>query len=434
MLLRFIICILALIPFVACSVDDSSSASGQDEYGEIQAQYYCVQVSFEKNLDPDTVYITFVDSLLREIRTFGMKRRSARINESFYYESEYVIPSAPYVKISMVTYGSNPENGTRMEFSRFASTHDDKPVLNIYTALATKSIERHIKQGKLDIDSAMSLTYAAIDDFFGFKNFDFEHEGYWYDINPVMAYIYCRYFISDSVFFKDFKNLEDAIDNGEWGDTLFRVRAADELLRHYDMNGWKDARPIDIYHPVNNFPDFWEIAYGMDSCTVSQIGDSITNANRRSDFYDSIFVCDQPHDQPTMPSGLLAVRDRPHWRLITPDETKFGLCLSGREKIVESDSVFYHCGKRSWEVATDTNDIIKLLYKECNSIHLNEIYNFRGTNFMCYFYPYIDSSYAYIGAVTSRKYAWKSDTDIIDSVYPGGIPDSKITYETEGKQ
>ena len=111
-------------------------------------------------------------------------------------------------------------------------------------------------------------------------------------MNPIqLPYIYCRYFLSDSVFYSDFLELQEAIRDGEWADTLFRIRAADDLARTYQNQNWVDVPGMTFYNQNEYIPNFWESAFGMEVCNDNHIGDTLVNANRRSSLYDSVFVC-----------------------------------------------------------------------------------------------------------------------------------------------
>ena len=418
-LFRIFICLLALVPFVSCSDEGSSSVSGQgDFYGDALESYY-VNVALEPSFVPDTVYVTFLDTMLQGIRTViaGPSQKSVW---NSYYMTEPVDRQASYIRIDVVRSADWLGNGEKMVLSRYAKADDHMPVINLYTAMAVKMIDHLMKEDALTYDSAAAKAYANIDDFFGIEGVRYESENFSFTERSVLPYVYCRYFVSDSVFYGDFRELVDAIDAGAWGDTLFRVRAADELVRSYDINGWKQGvRGIDLPFPAYEFQDFWEVAYGMEQCTVEKVGDSLVNGNRRSEFYDSVFVCDRPHDSWEIGGA--------HWRLIAPEERKFGPCMYGDSVIVEEDSVYYQCGKSGWEKAEDMAVVIDRLYRECNALRLDEIYVFRGTPYMCQSYIYVDSTYALMGYLTrTRGYVWTDDEAVIDSVYPGGILDSVL--------
>ena len=294
MLIRFLFCILALIPFAACSGDDSSSAL-DEFYDGLTSRSYSAQVSFENGLVHDSVTITFVDSLLRDIYTYRMRPTGQVISGNRYYETDSIDTKAPYIKITMYTSTTDQENKEKMSFSRYASADTYMPSLNIYTAMTAKAVEHYMKLRAVSLDSATALAYVNIDNFFGIRQRDYDDPYFRNDENGMHPYIYCRYFISDSIFFSDFRALEDAIDAGEWGDTLFRVRAADELVRYYSKNGWNQVRGIELYNAYNTagfIMNFRESVFGMKSCSADQAGDTILNPNRRSEFYDSVFVCD----------------------------------------------------------------------------------------------------------------------------------------------
>lgn len=415
-ILRIFICILALVPFVSCFVDDGSSASEEEEYFDETPRSYTVLVSFDMGLFPDSVYVTFLDKHFRGIETVNAWPQSASGGDWFYSTTPLVV-RASYIRIDMVKSVENNGSAMRMFFSGYTKADAYRPRLNIYTALALKTIDRLMKEEYLPYDSAVAVAYANMDDFFGIKKYDYEYMGFRNWGNEVLPYLYCRYFISDSVFYSDFKELADAIDAGEWGDTLFRVRAADEMTRYYNKNGWTQVRGMALYDSNRTIPNFWETAYGMEYCVEERLGDTIAIGNRRSEFYDSVFVCDITRQS-------YSNTETPYWRPVTSDERKLGICLDGKDDVAESDSTFYHCERNGWQKTEDMTVIINHLHEECNSRTASNVYNFRGTLYTCSSYNYTDSTYANMGYVTTRsKYVWSKDEAAVDSVNPGGVVD-----------
>lgn len=424
---RLITALLALIPFVACSVDDGSSASGR--YGAPEeAQSFYLQVSLENRLMPDSVNVTFLDKQFRVIRTAVAKPQSSLVTGVVldgHYMTEPVSVQADYVKMDVAIPGGNLGNGNTMHFSRYAKADDYEPLLNIFTAMSSRLVERLMMESSLPYDTVMARAYDNIEDFFGFGYVDYENSRYNNSGPGVTPYLYCRYFTSDSIFYHDFRELEAAIDEGAWGDTLFRVRAADELLRYFGMENWTRKRGLDLNDPANLVPDFWEVAYGMERCTDSRIGDTLANANRRSDFYDSIFVCDRVHDSTANVNA--------HWRLVTAAERDFGYCLYGSDKVVERDSAFYHCARTGWQKTDDMDVVIRNTFERCDTYRIGDIYEFRGTPYICHSYTYRDTVGLWPGfgyaSTYAIGYAWTDDAAVIDSVYPGGIPDTSSVEE-----
>lgn len=420
MLYRILICVLALLPFVACSDGESSNPSGSDgAYDDTPMPYY-VHVSFEYNIVPEVVNVTFLDSSFQVIKTVPAKPMGEGYLVDLFVTDPVAVHAA-YLRIYMAT--SNKE----MEFSGYAKVDDYSPQLNIYTAAVVGTIEKLMDELSMSYDSAWAEAYARLDDFFGIDNYDYRNRGYNNTGYEFLPYIYCRYFVSDSVFYSDFREMRKAIEAGEWGDTLFRVRAADELVRSFNMMDWDGVRGISINRPFDYVPNFWENAYGMEYCTADRLGDSIANPNRRSDFYDTVFVCDRPHDS--------TLNVEPHWRTVTDLERKLGMCVYGNERVVEIDSVFYHCGLIDWEETDNMDVVIRNTFAKCDSYRLGDIYEFRNTPYICHSYTYRDTvgiwpGFGYASAYV-MGYEWTDSQAVIDSVYPGGIPDTATVEEEE---
>lgn len=421
---------LALALSVACS-DDISSIDPDGEGTQNNWLTFSAIVAFDKQIHHDSVTLTLLDSSLTEIRTYPMIPSTM-----LYYESYQTEPlrlpkttPVPYVKITLHTSATIHGKKAKLLFSRFASVDEYAPALNIYTALAAKPIRRLMLSDSLSLDSATALAYAGIDDFFGIENYNFESGYFTNSPEYLLPYVYCRYFISDSIFYSDFHELEDAIDKGEWGDTLFRVRAADALMRYYDKSGWIGVRGIDSYANSSIYPiaNFRENALGIESCSIERSGDTIAVANRRSEFYDSVLVCDYTGNNIMNPKI-------PYWRRINPDERKYGYCINGKETLTEKDSTFYLCSGNGWQEVNDMNTVLKSIYKECYRWNQQSICEFRGTPYICSSYLYIDSTYANMGYTEEKTgYAWMNDTAAINKYYPEGIPDTivKVEYSEE---
>ncbi|MBR4784331.1 MAG: hypothetical protein IK012_03650 [Fibrobacter sp.] len=427
-ILRIFICILALVPFVSCTVDLGSSSTEEEEYFDETPRSYEVRVSLDMGLFPDSVYVTFLDKRLRGIETVNAWPISV-VGSDWLYQTDPISVRASYIRMDIVKIAENNGNEMRMVFSRYAKADAYLSRLNLNTALAIKTVDRLMKKENLPYDSAMSVAYANMDDFFGIEDYDYEYHGFSNYGNEIQPYLYCRYFDSDSVFYSDFGELVDAIDAGEWGDTLFRVRAADGLVRSFVANRWRDFRGLQLFNSSEAIPEFWEKAYGMEFCTEARIGDTIANGNRKSDFYDSVFVCDLNLSLGPFLNG------KPHWRPVTSEDRELGFCLYGNEAIVEKDSVFYHCSKGYWQKEDDMNIVINKLYASCNSNFPDKLYDFRGKTYICHQQTVVDSTFYYMGLgyTTQRtEYVWTDDQAVIDSVYPGGVADSSLIREEEG--
>lgn len=431
MIFRLLIFILAFFSLVACSNDDSASASDDFGWNDGTPLIFHTQIAFDSHIPIDSVTITLVDSLLMDIRTYRMKPADLLYGDRGYETEELQKPNhrPPYVKITLHTSFTNQENEIKMQFSRYASANEYMPTLNIYTAMATKTVKHLMLSKHLSIDSATALAYASMDDFFGVENYDYERGYFTASPEYLLPYVYCRYFISDSIFYSDFHELEDTIGRGGWGDTLFRVRAADGLMRYYDKSGWIGVRGIDSYANSSIYPiaNFRENALGIESCSIERSGDTIAVANRRSEFYDSVLVCDYTGNNIMNPKI-------PYWRRITPDERKYGYCINGKETLTEKDSTFYLCSGNSWQEVNDMNTVLKSIYKECYRWNQQSICEFRGTPYICSSYLYIDSTYANMGYTEEKTgYAWMNDTAAINKYYPEGIPDTivKVEYSEE---
>lgn len=431
MMFRTLVFILALIPLVACSNVDSTSASDEDEWNDGLPLVFRTQIAFDSHIVADSVSVTLLDSFLTDIRTYPMKPADLLYGNNGYETEELEKPNRrpPYVRINLHTSSKDQGKKIKMTFSRYASANEYIPTLNLYTAMAAKTVKRLVLSEHYSLDSATAFAYARMDDFFNISNYNYETGHFTAGDRDLLPYIYSRFFISDSVFYSDFHEIESAIDNGEWGDTLFRVRAADGLMRYYDKNGWVGVRGMDLVAYTSIYPmtNFRENALGLEYCTTDRSGDTITVANRRSEFYDSTLICDYIGD------NIMTFRT-PYWRRITPEERVYGYCTNGSDALTEKDSTFYLCGKIGWQEVDDMNTVLKSIYKECYRWNQQSICEFRGTPYICQSYLYIDSTYVNMGYTSEATgYAWTSDTAAINSCYPEGIPDTivKVEYRRE---
>lgn len=357
--LRFIIFALSLTLFTACDNGD-----GIDLVDPENLKQYPIEIFFENRIIPDSVTVSiYIDNrIINEVKADNMCHSGAKC----WFITE-PIKFGDYAKVTLYAHAVTENDTTKMIFYRYAPMTESnswmggncqRTILNIYTATASKAIEYFLQRKNMSFKEATAKAYENMKDF-GFTDRDFEKDEFRpkvSSINPIqLPYTYCRYFLSDSVFYSDFLELQDAIRDAEWGDTLFRVRAADALVSSFKNMNWINVPGMSFYGYEEYIPNFWETIYGMEVCDDRNYGETFINRNRRSTYYDSVFVCDSRLKQ-----GYYKWK---HWRLRTPLESELGLCLPKESvpgeinpietKISEKDSTVYTCGLDGWEKITD---------------------------------------------------------------------------------
>lgn len=432
-MLRLIMLSLFFALFAACDSGDSSGITQPEDLKQ-----YTIELYLENRIIPDSVnIIVFSKNHIIE--------KTVKTRKRCFSGSPCLFETAPlkygeYAKITAFAHAISENDTTKMEFSSFAPMNATKTILNIYTAAASKAVEYFLREKNMSYEDATTKAYDNMKDF-GNSDQGFERDRCKPNVSSMcpiqLPYVYCRYFLSDSVFYSDFLELQDAIRDGEWGDTLFRVRAADALVRTFKNMSWDNVPGINIFYNYHDFyPNFWESIYGMEVCNDNHIGDTLVNANRRSEFYDSVFVC-----AGRMLQGGIKWQ---HWRIREPEEAKMGICnpFELRPGIInkynpqvgEIDSVIYTCGLEGWEKTHDVNIILKHRHIPCSKEIVNRTYIYNDYLYLCQTFTYSSEEWpdAFLFGQQQTYYAWTRDKDIIDSVYPGGVPDSALLKNVEG--
>lgn len=288
--LKFFIIALFFAFMTACDNGDSLDITSVEENKQFSFEVY-----LESRIIPDSAIVSIYNSNNRLEKTVKTRKKC-------FAGAKCMFETAPlkyeeYAKITLFAHATTETKTIQMEFERFAPMNESNygnPILNIYTAAASKAIEYNILEKNMSYDDATQNAYNNMKNF-GISDREYEKDQYFPNVssmNPIqLPYIYCRYFLSDSVFYSDFLELQEAIRDGEWADTLFRIRAADDLARTYQNQNWVDVPGMTFYNQNEYIPNFWESAFGMEVCNDKNIGDTLINANRRSSLYDSVFVC-----------------------------------------------------------------------------------------------------------------------------------------------
>ncbi|ADL25693.1 putative lipoprotein [Fibrobacter succinogenes subsp. succinogenes S85] len=293
---KLFIIVLFFAFMTACDNGDSLDITSVEENKQFSFEVY-----LESRIIPDSAIVSMYNSSNRLEKTVKTRKKC-------FAGAKCMFETAPlkyeeYAKITLFAHATTENKTIQMEFERYApmntststiNVYYGTPVLNIYTAAASKAIEYNLLEKNMSYGDATQNAYDNMKNF-GISDREYEKDQYFPNVssmNPIqLPYIYCRYFLSDSVFYSDFLELQEAIRDGEWADTLFRIRAADDLARTYQNPNWVDVPGMTFYNQNEYIPNFWESAFGMEVCNDKNIGDTLINANRRSSLYDSVFVC-----------------------------------------------------------------------------------------------------------------------------------------------
>lgn len=328
----------------------------------------------------------------------------------------------PYLKV-VARFASDSTLNEKMEFVQYADSALSRRIkLNILASVSSKALENLLCDEHLDYQDARDKAYRKTARFFDYDKSDYDGS----DIDAIGSapYIFSRYFVSDSVFYSDYTKMIEAIANGEFGDSLYRTRAADDLVKYFKMDEWEGVRGMYEKQWVwpnaigmteqktinlNVYPNFWENAYGFPYCTEELLGDTIVNTTRGSAFYDTTFICDQRHG--------ISVTDEYHWRLINKTERELGPCLCTTRDYKERDSLYYSCNNFYWVQVTDPTTIVNLAVKTCQEYYKNKLTMYRDTVYMCLREDYKDSLFENL-ILDRTRYIWTADTNTIKTVYP----------------
>ena len=329
----------------------------------------------------------------------------------------------PYLKV-ITRFSTDSTMGGEMEFVQYADSSFARSVnVNFLASVSSKAMEKYLCDDQLSYRDARDKAYHQTGRFFGYDTYDYDGADFnRYGMNP---YIYSRYFISDSVFYSDYKEMVKAIADGEFGDSLYRMRAADDLMKYFKMDHWEGVRGLYDWKTVAIMPvaqkgnvlnaevirNFVESAYGFPFCKETLLGDTIVNKTRGSAYYDTVFVCDR------LPASN--EDQKLHWRLIDKTEREFGPCVATTTGYVVRGSSYYQCTDFKWELVTDHTVILNQAYGLCDATLEKRLKTYRDTVYMCTRENYNDPAASMMGTVYERtRYIWTADADSINSIYP----------------
>ena len=417
-----VVALWLLTAFVAVfwGCDSGSEVSAHDDEDEVydaRKSNIAGSLNFWHSMKVEDVRIVLLDSAC------GAKDTLAPNFDSVSFKKDSFNLRLPYVKV-IARFSTDSTMSGKMEFVQYANSSAVRNInMNLLASVSSKAMEQYLCEDRLSYHDARDKAYHQTGCFFGYDAYDYDGVDFnKYEMDP---YIYSRYFISDSVFYSDYKEMAKAIAKGEFGDSLYRTRAADDLVKYFKIDHWEGVRGLYDWQTIAIMPfakkgfvldaeplrNFVESAYGFPFCKEILLGDTIVNKTRGSAYYDTVFICDH------LPTS--DINPKLHWRMIDETEHELGPCVATTTGLVERDSLYYRCADYRWELVTDHTVILNQAYGLCDATLEKRLKTYRDTVYMCTREDYNDPAAAMMGTVYERtRYIWTADADSINSVYP----------------
>lgn len=326
-------------------------------------------IEYMPSMNAERVRIFQVDRDLNPIDSFEVTvgpKRGHSIEfavDARYYET-------PYLKLVTIFPLNKKE---KMELSQYyyLDTYNTHVYLQFYGALISGRVETLVREKKYSLHNAINKAYEELEKSMGisledpqYRTFNEGNDYYsntgLFDMTP---YVLCRYEISDSLFYSDFREWRDFFAKDGKFDSTIKVRAADSWLATFDLR--LDSRDKFYFESDNRDTSsrlkkidtaFFAWAYELDRSWSEK--DSIEIMNELSLYNGRQFVYER-----NCPSLY-------GWRLQTTLEDTIGTCLCNRWDFVEHDGIYYLCRYESgtgWEVLSDVDSILNHKYsEECN--------------------------------------------------------------------
>ena len=399
-----------LLCLAACSsVNDGDDGEVLYRFDDDGVQYSPATLNgtleYLPTMKPEKLRVVKVDKKLNPKDSFeiAMDTSYSYIHDSkgyiTYYNDFYVGSSdyeAPYVKLVLI-FPLNEKS--KMEFSQYVRVSDRNVNirLNLYGALAAGRIETLVREKDYSFNGAVNEAYEELEkalrqSFDMSKRFNGISSKYGVEsYNDVWPYLILRHEISDSVFYRDFKEYGDVFARNGKVDASIEVRAADAFFSTFEVPS--DSEYVYLFKSIsrdtavglhamnlNFFREVYDLdTYGLDYEVMkkdSTTDYSVVIDDQSSEYYGRSFAFEY----------VRAASVYTGWRVQSKEEDSLGLCRYHSQKYTEYGKKSYLCREktRKWEKLTDRDSILKYKLGECSSYSFAYVLSNKDTLLVCH--------------------------------------------------
>ena len=411
---KFALTLPVLLCFAACSsVNDGDDDEVLYRYDDDGSRYSPAtlggSIEYLPTMKSEKLRVVKVDSKLNpkdsfEIAADSVYSYSYTSRDYISYYNDFYVGSndyeVPYVKLVLV-FPLNKKS--KMEFSQYVriSNRNSNIRLNLYGALAAGRIETLMREKNYSFNDAETTAYEELKkslrqsfdmtNRFNANTIKYGIESY----NDVWPYLILRHEISDSVFYRDFKEYRDVFARNGKVDASIEVRAADAFFSTFEVPS--DSEYVYLFKSIsrdtaaglyamnlNFFKEVYDLdTYGLDYEVMkkdSTTDYSVVINDRSSEYYGRSFAYEYVRGA-SVYTG---------WRVQSKEEDSLGLCRYHSQKYTEHGKASYLCREntRKWEKLTERDSILKYKLGECSSYSFAYVLSYKDTLLVCHHKDY----------------------------------------------
>ncbi|MBR4784330.1 MAG: hypothetical protein IK012_03645 [Fibrobacter sp.] len=284
-------------------------------------------------LEPLQLDIYALDDKLE--RQEKVSARIVRNRLDFTYKAKEIKFEKPFVEFDFVCRLRDSKDTTEMQFTVYANLNEKKAAdIDLYHALESKYLKKLVQKKGESFNMARKHAHEAIHDLLDPEQefeYGIENAPYGNDTLETLAYHYCRFFLKDSVSYKNFKKLVDAVGGEKkWDETLSAKDVLDELVDFYKLG--ESHCDSAVFASLKKDPDFTQLRYDIARWVV---GDTST--------------CETETLVPRDTGKVSDTTKADSLKGLTPDEA-FGECGLNRQNQKEKleDGKYFQCNDKKW--------------------------------------------------------------------------------------
>lgn len=343
-------------------------------------------VSYLRGMVPKQVLAITLDYDLNPVDTLEMELKDSpsvsvnyKANTYFYFEGKDL--ASPYLKI--VTLFPMEGSSKTMEFSQYADVteatattflKDNGSAQDLVAALAFDRMTILMKDKKLSFRDARQQALQEIlkgmgyDDETGYAVFNAAlYQGVEQSLEHGVPYYFCRYFVSDSVFYSDFKNLRERIAKGVLMDSIEQAKLADALFKSMiPDSGWsftsKGLRESKYLETFARRTKLFNKVYN-DTLGKSVSTETIITLRNKYSQYDGVRLVKDDE------ASLCSLWG--YWRVWNVMEDTLGICRNSQSNLAHIGDRVFRCERKSsmWILSEDGADKMTVFHGRCSRLH-----------------------------------------------------------------
>lgn len=284
-------------------------------------------------LEPVQLNISALNKKMERQQT--VSARIVRNRLDFTYKAKEMELATPFVEYDFVCRHRDSKDTAEMHFTAYASFSEDNAAnIDLYHALESKYLKKLVQKKGESFNLARKHAHIAIhalldpeqETEYGIKNAPYGN-----DTLETLAYHYTLFFLKDSLFYKNFEKLADAVGGDKrWDDVLSSKEITDGLIEHYRLG--ESQSDSSVFETLKKDPDFTQFRYDV---AIWIVGDTSNGKTSDGDVRDTSKTTDTTKTE------------------IRPEVTaaeKFGECTINRQnqKVMLDTGKYYQCKDKEW--------------------------------------------------------------------------------------